>query len=1020
MNYKNRKINCSSIREKQGNEYQEYARARREKVFSIFTNNTNSKNYTVTVASAFLDSYLPGLITHLSCNIVDLGTGNGYLSQQVAEYMHGKCVNKIITYEGIETRENFVNETKIRLRTLDYVDGKIIQGNCFGGKIDELANKSVLLIASHVIYYRGNLTISELIDKIFKKMALVSIIIAQAEGSVLNKVIKAYAGHEGTEAPVEEAISAHNFSHIKILYSSLIYFPNDITYQKLINLAQADFEQLEGKDLEIRGLLEFSAGLSIEELFCSNEEKLAHLIGDIYTNIALNSGNIKFWNYAQITVPKDKMSQEGMKLQMDKINNLALSGNITSFKSAIQGGDYEIAIALHKQGFMISHNYSYSFVNEALSIIKSYIRYELKLSAGWPELFRYFYIDLDERIKFRNYSSPEILRMQNIKYNYSVIYGLPNPVLKVNNLVKSEGSLFREWITKGKWSILASLVSYPLIYEFSTSSILLASSYLIIPSDLTKNGLSLGMIMVYNSFWKKFFYTSNSAIHYIKGDDFLFQLYLYDETNLDSLKFKNSEGQTALHKAILNKDIDKINILLSCSDSLNIVNIQDSKGKLPLHNAIEAGINDEVIKILIERSTNLNFEVTSIIADFFLFGGKFIYFYSYFTAWVKKQHPYQIIESYIRLAALTGIYTLTNYFDMNLLDKIYYFTFAHRLNYYENWEIKSNHLQYKYNHDTPLHLSTKYNREEITKYLLTKNNTKVNALNIKGESALHLAAANNNIKLIDLLLEHGAEINLQANIFNNLYLLGDFIIKAFTLYYDTNNLLAIYSEAIFIIVIRNEIFGLFYPISSPTPLHYAVMNSSKEAIIKLIENGADPDLTMSYYSNPYLQIIPYVATKLLSLMISTILKKDISAFYKFPILVIFQTAFFYSEKALKPLELINNTQLETHNQSIYQYLKQYTALNKDTDEIHMKKYGIYKGGNGRDIFHIYKLEESSKYRMIIKNYNVNEDALLFHNCNNITKKIEIINTHQAITLYSNDDMLVTLLDVSTINIEEIL
>lgn len=905
MNY-NQNFNCSLLKEKQSDTttYREYARARREKVFSVFTSNTDSKNYTVKVAGAFLDNYLPGLIDHLSnCDIVDLGTGNGYLSQKTAEYMHGKCIDKIINYQGIEARENSVDQTISKLKTLDYVNGKIIQGDCFGSEVDQLVNQPVLLIASHVVYYLKDLSLNEFIDKIFNKMGLVSIIIAQAEGSVLNKVIGAYAGAKGTENYVEVAISTHNvnFSHIKILYSSTIIFPKKISQEKLLSLAQADFEALERQEQEIRSLLEFSAGISIEELFCSDSEKLAHLISDLYTNMQLNEGNICFWSYMQITVPKDKMNQESMKLEMAKINDLMLSGNITSFERAIAGGDYEIAIELHKQGVMSCkiHQISYSYITEIFKMIDSYLRYELRLSSGWPEILGYFF-NLDERTQFRDYSSPELLRIQNIKYNYLVTYGLPNPAIKANNLVESEGSSFRAWAGNS----LTNLASYPFLYEFAASFILFAASFKIIPSSFARNGLSLGMLMVYNSFWSKFFYTSNSAIHYIKGDDFLFQLYLLNKTNLESLRFQNSEGQTALHKAILSKDTTKIHNLLSCDNSIvnNIINIKDSRGKIPLHNAIEADMGDNIIEILIEKSTAIDISTPSIIADFLFFGGKFIYLYAYFIDWIKEQKPYQIRASYLRLATLTSLYTLTSYFDIKLLDKIYYFTFAHRLNYYDNWKesSSSNHIQDKYSCDTALHLSVKHNREAVTRQLLARNDTKINALNIKGESALHLAAANNNTILIDLLLKNGANINIQANLFNSvpIYLLGDFTIKAFSLYCGANNLLSTIAEIIFISVIRDELFGSFQPAISPAPIHYA---TSIKTTTKLIENGANPEATITYYGNAYLQIIPYLAAKSFIKLAAILFQKEISNFYALPLLLI---PVFLNGK--KPTELINH------------------------------------------------------------------------------------------------------------------
>lgn len=53
---------------------------------------------------------------------------------------------------------------------------------------------------------------------------------------------------------------------------------------------------------------------------------------------------------------------------------------------------------------------------------------------------------------------------------------------------------------------------------------------------------------------------------------------------------------------------------------------------------------------------------------------------------------------------------------------------------------------------------------DISKYLIEKGNVPLNVLDYTGWGPLHLAAGHNNIELVNLLLEKGADINLKVSL----------------------------------------------------------------------------------------------------------------------------------------------------------------------------------------------------------------------------------------------------------------
>ncbi len=586
-------------------ETDDFKQTRRAIIFPIFVNNTNEKNQNLKVSSYFLDSYLPGLINNVSCVVNDLGVGNGDLSYKVAQYLHGKCENNIINYYGIDQIESFAQLTKSKLSTLDFVNNTIIHGNCFSDDIDKLATKPTLLIASQVLFYLNEADFNNFINMVIQRLGLVAIIITQADGSFLNKIGKNYDNSNkqvDTESKLEQTLNQHKLkiNHIKILYDSSIYLPSNLSLLYLKEIAQANFDSLKtsSESFKIRALLEFVAGTPLERLACLNKTKLDYFIEDINNHLKLNQGQIKFWNYMSITVPTEHMNQSSMQQEWLKIQNLTLSGNLKAFEAAIKESNYDIALAISRQGLTSCalNYYKESFSTQILQLIRALFWHELSLSEI-KEVLKFFNIQTNNFAQYQNYSSFELLRMQEVKDHYNIIYP------KITG-ISTKANNFRTWVFDANYTF-SSIALYPFLYEFFWSFHLI-TPFLIITAPFISSLLTLNMIIMFTYFYKQYFNTGSTAIDFIQGDNFLLQIYLYDQNNYPRLILQDHQWQNALHKAIIQDDYLKIINLLSCSNNLvqNMINTYDINGFFPLHYASMKN-QKKIVQILLEKTLTL-------------------------------------------------------------------------------------------------------------------------------------------------------------------------------------------------------------------------------------------------------------------------------------------------------------------------------------------------------------------------------------------------------------------------------
>lgn len=673
-----------------------------------------------------------------------------------------------------------------------------------------------------------------------------------------------------------------------------------------------------------------------------------------------------------------------MEHKWHEIQKLVLSGNVTSFEAAVKEGNYEIMVTLFNLGLVSCqlHNYEFNIFSHYLNLAISLAKYELKLSFGYQTLANFIKKDLlEDRVEFRNYTHPAINKIGSTKYNYKMQEDLQ---LKLGpSYVKADGRKYSESFNQITHN------------EFVYSVILIAPIFLVQDYWSTAK-FTFSLIGIYNNFHEKFFLTSDDAINKIDGSDLIFQLFLFEKKNLDSLRFQNSKGQSPLHVAILSNDTEKAFKLLCCNSSLveELIRIEDIAGELPLHYAAKNN-NTKIAKILLDKGANINEESFNSLRS--LFDGLFIvskllYLFTYFTDWVSS-------NDLNRPMLLWPMYFILKGYDIKIPENIYFHTLLLKLNPFgkeDNYLYEKSESYDGYSKDTVLHLASKKNYTDMAIFFIEQGAV-VDGLNANGESALHFAVKNNNLELINILLKYNADINNQAKNWM-LYPLADFALKSVLLCAGSDNLLRILSDGLFLKGSYDEVFSSFSRVKGITPLHYAVNN--KEILELLINNAADADLTMtSYGNNLEMQILPYLLTKALVLLASTYQAKNIAIAYKLSVLLAFQTIyslyFFESVKAIDLIELDSNRQCSNYEE--YLTLKQYTILNdyrdvnnfnifdtilyklgliSDDDEIHINEFGTYKGGSGKDRF---ILHDNITGRVIIKDYT-NEDQIICANC----------------------------------------
>ena len=170
-------------------------------------------------------------------------------------------------------------------------------------------------------------------------------------------------------------------------------------------------------------------------------------------------------------------------------------------------------------------------------------------------------------------------------------------------------------------------------------------------------------------------------------------------------------GNTALHLAALRNDINTLNMLISAGANVNARNRGDVHTQVtPLHMAARCG-HTEIVRLLLQAGARIN-------------AG-------------KSEEPgftpllLALWENHPDTAELL----ITHGADIASGDYL--------------------------SHYTPLYLAVQCGYFNIVKLLLEKGATNIDSADCEGDTALHIAARNNNASIFNLLVAHGANIHLK-------------------------------------------------------------------------------------------------------------------------------------------------------------------------------------------------------------------------------------------------------------------
>ncbi|XP_076680771.1 uncharacterized protein LOC143375485 [Andrena cerasifolii] len=292
---------------------------------------------------------------------------------------------------------------------------------------------------------------------------------------------------------------------------------------------------------------------------------------------------------------------------------------------------------------------------------------------------------------------------------------------------------------------------------------------------------------------------SHTPLHFavINGDIEIIQMLLSRGAKINAI---SPYGDTPLHDAVLSNKIEIIKLLINQGAD---VNAGDNKDMTPLHVAIEND-SEEIVELLLRRSANI--------------------------------HPEGQYGTPLHLAVERGY--------LQIVD--------HLIKYGACVNSTGTSV---YSEDTPLQLAARREHNEVVKLLLERG-ANVDVQSEGGDTILHCAAENGDSALIEHILKHGPDVNNKSNKSAlNAAVLGCGrqyfrIVKSLLEYgftvdpevgNDCNLLHAAVEKGYLTIVEQLLKYGsdVNISISSTSPLHVAIRKKQEEIAKPLISYGAD-------------------------------------------------------------------------------------------------------------------------------------------------------------------------------------
>jgi ankyrin repeat protein len=157
-----------------------------------------------------------------------------------------------------------------------------------------------------------------------------------------------------------------------------------------------------------------------------------------------------------------------------------------------------------------------------------------------------------------------------------------------------------------------------------------------------------------------------------------------------------------------------------------------------------------------------------------------------------------------------------------------------------NVNVNAKNINGDYYEDTPLHIATRKGNKEIVE-LLIAHGADINMPNYDDNTPLHIATMGGNIEIVELLIARGADINLPN--------------------YDEDTPLHIATrkgnkEIVELLIAHHANIDQPNDWNEDTPLHIATRKGNKEIVELLINGGANTNIQNKYESTPL-----HIATK---------------------------------------------------------------------------------------------------------------------------------------------------------------
>lgn len=733
--------------------FDQIKKERGDSTFYTFVQNTNEKKQTEQIFSSFLNDYSIKFTKLLqSVSVVDLGVGEGTLSSSMARYLKAQCEE--LTYEGIDKSSNFTELTTQKFLTLDVKDHKFIVGDIFGGDVDKLIDHPTLLIASQVVFYAPD--IGEFIDLIIKKMGAIAFVIGQADHSFLNIISKNYAGadlQKDVETKVTDALKTHvsEANFVNILYSSSIDFPK---IESLKEVAYSCFDCFDNpKKLIARKLLEFMSGVPLEQI--EYEGKLDEFIESVTNHTIRIDGNIQFWNFMQIIVPRGHDQENQLNKTVQAIYTEKFSGKYTELGKAVLEGRENIIKSMLQTGISVT-DITPKHIIPIWKNILFYSRFAPILS---------MIVDKDipsNTTAFNLYINA--LKEEDYRVN-NVLWEDINNKLTQDNFIKIHDYLDNFIKSFDQESNSANLFASLIIRNIIGIASISFNRLLIRNGDAVFVDLKKTLIcstgILYSSIYSYYthYSTEYKLAHYLasQGEIDIFTKLSHYDFFYNTFNIQSGSGKTALHYAAKsNSSIIAKQIMMY--DFVK-VNIADYSGYLPIHYAAEKGNLELIAKFLNNYEISINATVGGEVGKFKSFMNGMLLFSSAFCIRYIPAFSYGDFDPENQWVADKIIFDGLHYVLMGLdLGKRIYFGIPDKISqiffpHYTKEELQYESRYYRrYSQDSLLHLSTKNNYTDLSLWLI-KNQNISRSKNIDGIYPIHNAAASLNIELLQKLTE---------------------------------------------------------------------------------------------------------------------------------------------------------------------------------------------------------------------------------------------------------------------------